>query len=108
MATTWGRRLYFPPSSTRTVDHRPFAVPREGPYQAPDREAQRQVEALDIDCVFSEPQYNPELVRSVFGDMPVDTSVVSDPLGVEHAPGPDLCAGVIRELAQGVARCAEE
>jgi zinc transport system substrate-binding protein len=71
------------------------------------RGIQREVAELGIDCVFSEPQFNPDLVRSVFGGMAVDTSTVIDPLGVGHEPGPDLYAGVIRDLAASVAQCAE-
>ncbi|MBB3139953.1 ABC-type Zn2+ transport system substrate-binding protein/surface adhesin [Halomonas organivorans] len=94
---------------------RRFGVPAAGaislgdasdPSPARIREIQQKVTELGIDCVFSEPQFNPDLVRSVFGDMPVDTSTVIDPLGVGHEPGPDLYAGVIRDLAEGVAGCA--
>ena len=94
---------------------RRFGVPAAGaislgdasdPSPARIRRVQEQVSALDVQCVFTEPQFNPDLVRSVFGDLPVDTSESIDPLGIGHEPGPGLYAGVIEDLADGLSRCA--
>lgn len=63
------------------------------------------VDALNIDCVFSEPQYNPALVESVFGDTGVDTSVVIDPLGTDLPLDDELYPQLLRQLADGVVHC---
>ncbi|RTR05939.1 zinc ABC transporter substrate-binding protein [Halomonas nitroreducens] len=96
---------------------RRFGVPAAGAISLGDasdpspsrvREIQRRVEALDIDCVFTEPQYNPQLVESVFGGTAVDTSRVIDPLGVDLATGPGLYAELIRQLSDGLAGCRQD
>lgn len=66
------------------------------------------VETHDIDCVFSEPQYNPELVKSVFGDTGVNTSIVIDPLGTNLALGDDLYPNLMHKLADAVSQCASD
>ncbi|EPC03187.1 hypothetical protein L861_23035 [Litchfieldella anticariensis FP35 = DSM 16096] len=68
-------------------------------------ELRNMVDELDIDCVFSEPQFNPELVKSVFGDTGVDTSIVIDPLGVDLPLGNELYPQLLRQLADGVTSC---
>lgn len=70
-------------------------------------ELRDRVDELNVDCVFSEPQFNPELVTSVFGDTGVDTSIVFDPLGVELPLGDELYPQLLRQLSDGVARCGE-
>lgn len=52
-------------------------------------------------CVLSEPQYNAGLVQAVDAE---NTGVV-DPLGAEIAPGPDLYAQVLRNIATSLAAC---
>lgn len=52
-------------------------------------------------CVLSEPQYNAGLVQAVDAQ---NTGVV-DPLGAEIAPGPDLYAQVLRNIATSLAAC---
>lgn len=66
------------------------------------------VETHDIDCVFSEPQYNPELVKSVFGDTDVNTSIVVDPLGTDLTLGDDLYPQLMHKLADAVSQCASD
>ncbi|NWO55486.1 zinc ABC transporter substrate-binding protein [Chromohalobacter israelensis] len=66
------------------------------------------VDTHDIDCVFSEPQYNPELVKSVFGDTGVNTSIVIDPLGTDLALGDDLYPNLMHKLADAVSQCASD
>lgn len=66
------------------------------------------VETHDIDCVFSEPQYNPELVKSVFGDTGVNTSIVVDPLGTDLTLGDDLYPQLMHKLADAVSQCASD
>ncbi len=64
------------------------------------------VNALDVDCVFNEPQFNPQLVENVFADTGVDTSIVIDPLGTGLPPGEGLYPRLLRQLADGVVQCA--
>ncbi|WP_280564504.1 zinc ABC transporter substrate-binding protein [Chromohalobacter sp. 48-RD10] len=64
------------------------------------------VEKHDIDCVFSEPQYNPELVKSVFGDTGVNTSIVVDPLGTDLTLGDKLYPQLMHKLADAISQCA--
>ncbi|MFM9271420.1 zinc ABC transporter substrate-binding protein [Halomonas elongata] len=71
-------------------------------------ELRSMVNELNVDCVFSEPQFNPQLVTNVFDDTGVDTSIVIDPLGTGLAPGADLYPRLLRQLADGVAQCATE
>ncbi|MCK0715207.1 zinc ABC transporter substrate-binding protein [Chromohalobacter sarecensis] len=66
------------------------------------------VEKHDIDCVFSEPQYNPELVKSVFGDTGVNTSIVIDPLGTDLTLGSELYSQLLHQLADAVSQCTQD
>ncbi|WP_064699060.1 zinc ABC transporter substrate-binding protein [Halomonas caseinilytica] len=66
------------------------------------------VQELGVDCVFSEPQFNPQLVENVFGSTGIDTSIVIDPLGTELSLGEALYPQLLRQLADGVAQCATE
>ncbi|GHE21357.1 hypothetical protein GCM10017767_18780 [Halomonas urumqiensis] len=76
------------------------------PSPARIREVQERVAELNIQCVFREPQFNPALVESVFEGTGVDTSIVIDPLGVDLPLGANLYPQLLRQLADGVARCA--
>ena len=58
----------------------------------------------DIRCVFSEPQFEPSLVRTVIGGTGVRTAVL-DPLGVDVEPGPDAWFEIMRGLGDAVAEC---
>lgn len=62
------------------------------------------VRAMGVSCVFSEPQFNPGLVRTVFEGGSARTAVL-DPLGVELTPGVGLYPALIRGLADEMARC---
>ncbi|MCW4153798.1 zinc ABC transporter substrate-binding protein [Halomonas sp. 18H] len=64
------------------------------------------VTELGVDCVFSEPQFNPQLVDNVFGSTGVNTSIVIDPLGADLTPGEALYPKLLQQLAEGVAECA--
>ncbi|MEQ8901623.1 MAG: zinc ABC transporter substrate-binding protein [Roseovarius sp.] len=60
-------------------------------------------EELDIVCVFSEPQFDPKLVRTVFGD-DVGHGVL-DPLASDVAPGPSLYPEILRGMARALTGC---
>lgn len=57
----------------------------------------------NIACVFSEPQFDPKLVRTVFGD--VAGHGVLDPLGADVPPGPGLYPTLMRNMAAAVTGC---
>ncbi|MDT8327941.1 MAG: zinc ABC transporter substrate-binding protein [Roseovarius sp.] len=59
--------------------------------------------AEDIACVFSEPQFDPKLVESVFGD--VAGHGVLDPMAGAYAPGPDLYPDLMRDMARALVDC---
>ncbi len=58
----------------------------------------------DIRCVFSEPQFEPNLVRAVIEGTGVRTAAL-DPLGVEVEPGADAWFEIMRRLGDTVAEC---
>jgi len=60
-------------------------------------------EARGIQCVFSEPQFDPKLVETVFGD--VATHGVLDPMGSQLEPGPGLYPQMLRDMAGAMATC---
>src|SRR6056297_3629604 len=60
-------------------------------------------EERDIACVFSEPQFDPKLVRTVFGD-DIGHGVL-DPLASDAAPGPALYTDILRGMARALTGC---
>ncbi|MFU8778413.1 MAG: zinc ABC transporter substrate-binding protein [Roseovarius sp.] len=63
-------------------------------------------EARGVTCVFSEPQFDPKLVETVFGD--VATHGVLDPMGSEVAMGPGLYPQMLRDMAGAMVACLGE
>ncbi|WP_245659416.1 zinc ABC transporter substrate-binding protein [Limimonas halophila] len=55
-------------------------------------------------CIFREPQFAPQLVRTVAEGTDVRVGVL-DPLGAAIAPGPDLYPKLMRGLATSLRRC---
>lgn len=60
-------------------------------------------EARGVLCVFSEPQFDPKLVETVFGD--VATHGVLDPMGSQLEPGPGLYPQMLRDMAGAMVDC---
>ncbi len=58
----------------------------------------------DIGCVFSEPQFEPDLVRTVVEGTRIRTGTL-DPLGFGVEPGPDAWFKIMRGLADAGAEC---
>ena len=58
----------------------------------------------DIGCVFSEPQFEPDLVRTVVEGTRIRTGTL-DPLGFGVEPGPDAWFTMMRGLGDAVAEC---
>lgn len=57
-----------------------------------------------VACVFSEPQFNPGLVKTVFEGSTAKTGLL-DPLGSKLAQGATLYPAIIEELAVNMASC---
>ena len=74
------------------------------PSPARIAEIRQTVEELDMTCVFSEPQFNSELVRTVTDGVSVKTRVI-DSLGTQFTLGPDFYLNVLRGIAQSMASC---
>ncbi|KGM86672.1 ABC-type Zn2+ transport system, periplasmic component/surface adhesin [Roseovarius mucosus DSM 17069] len=60
-------------------------------------------EARGVACVFSEPQFDPKLVETVFGD--VAAHGVLDPMGSQVAMGPSLYPQTLRDMAGAMVAC---
>ena len=58
----------------------------------------------DVRCVFTEPQFEPDLVQTVIEGTGVRTAAL-DPLGVDVEPGPDAWFEIMRGLGDAVAEC---
>ena len=74
------------------------------PSPARIAEIQGRVEDEDINCVLSEPQFNPGLVETVLSGTDAKTGII-DPLGVNLEPGSNLYPDLIRNMAKSLAGC---
>jgi len=57
-----------------------------------------------VTCVFSEPQFNPDIIKAVSKDMNIETGVV-DPLGATLNPGKDLYFDLIKNMSASFKKC---
>jgi zinc transport system substrate-binding protein len=62
------------------------------------------IRSLHARCIFGEPQFQPELVRTLVAETDARSGVL-DPLGVELTAGPDLYFKMMRRLAAAVVEC---
>ena len=62
------------------------------------------IEHDKITCVFSESQFNPDIIKAVAKDMNIKTGVV-DPLGATLDPGKDLYFKLIRNMSASFKGC---
>ena len=67
-------------------------------------EIRDKIAELDARCVFREPQFAPDLVRTVIEDTTAQVGTL-DPLGIAHAAGPDAYPQLLRELGRNLAGC---
>ncbi|MEM6940954.1 MAG: zinc ABC transporter substrate-binding protein [Pseudomonadota bacterium] len=74
------------------------------PSPARIAEIQGRIANEGVDCVLSEPQFNPGLVATVLDGTEASTSVI-DPLGAALEPGATLYPTLIRNMAQTLAGC---
>ena len=62
------------------------------------------IEHDNVKCLFSEPQFNPDIIKAVAKDMNIKTGVV-DPLGATLDPGKDLYFNLIRNMSASFKGC---
>ena len=62
------------------------------------------IEHDKVACVFSEPQFNPDIINAVAKDMKIKTGVL-DPLGATLDPGKDLYFDLIRNMSSSFKGC---
>ena len=62
------------------------------------------IEHDKVACVFSEPQFNPDIIKAVAKDMNIKTGVV-DPLGATLNPGKSLYFDLIRNMSASFKGC---
>ncbi len=70
------------------------------------REIQNILKEQDIRCVFSEPQFNPRLIKAISSGLDIRI-VTLDPMGTTLATGPALYGGVMRGIAEAMVACLE-
>ena len=62
------------------------------------------IEHDKVSCVFSEPQFNPDIINAVAKDMNIKTGVL-DPLGATLSPGKTLYFDLIRNMSKSFKGC---
>jgi zinc transport system substrate-binding protein len=81
---------------------------RDGDGMSPSaarlRDIRNMLKDHDIHCIFSEPQFNDDVVAAVAEGLEIHVSEL-DPIGVSHDVGADLYGALISGLAQNFASC---
>ena len=67
-------------------------------------ELRDKVRSLSASCVFSEPQFEPKLVKTITESTDAGTGVL-DPLGTNIKDGPELYFTLIRNMAKSLKDC---
>ena len=62
------------------------------------------IEHDKVSCIFSEPQFNPDIINAVAKDMDIQTGVL-DPLGATLDPGEDLYFDLIKNMSKSFKGC---
>ena len=62
------------------------------------------IEHDKVSCIFSEPQFNPDIINAVAKDMDIQTGVL-DPLGATLDPGKDLYFDLIKNMSKSFKGC---
>ena len=62
------------------------------------------IEHDKVTCVFSEPQFNPDIIKAVAKDMNIKTGIV-DPLGATLKPGKNLYFDLIKNMSASFKGC---
>ena len=74
------------------------------PGAEPLAEIREIIEHDKITCIFSEPQFNPDIINAVAKDMDIKTGVL-DPLGATLDPGKDLYFDLIKNMSKSFKGC---
>ncbi len=86
----------------------PVAVMTTHPERSPGAASLRELRATlvnqKVDCIFSEPQFQPRLVAMLSEGLPVRHAVL-DPLGAEIPPGPQAYLQMMRSMANALTDC---
>lgn len=67
-------------------------------------ELRDRVASLKIDCAFTEPQFNPDLLGTIFDGADATTAVI-DPVGTDILTGPGFYPALIRSVGAALASC---
>ena len=67
-------------------------------------EIQNAIKRLTVNCVFSEPQFNPQTVKNVASGAAIDTRVI-DPLGSTLQVDSDLYTKLLEDIGKSIASC---
>ena len=62
------------------------------------------IEHDKVSCIFSEPQFNPDIINAVAKDMDIKTGIL-DPLGATLNPGKNLYFDLIRNMSDSFKGC---
>ena len=62
------------------------------------------IEHEKVSCVFSEPQFNPDIIKAVAKDTNIKTGVI-DPLGATLNPGKTLYFDLIKNMSSSFKSC---
>ena len=62
------------------------------------------IEHENVNCIFSEPQFNPDIINAIAMDTNVKTEVL-DPLGATLEPGKDLYFDLIKSISKSFKGC---
>ena len=68
------------------------------------RELRAKIKNAQVNCVFSEPQFEPAIVRSLVADSNAKSGIL-DPLGFGIKPGPNGYFELMEKMANSLARC---
>ena len=69
------------------------------------KEIREIIEHDKVTCVFSEPQFNPDIINAVAKDMNISTGVL-DPLGATLTPGKNLYFDLIKNMSKSFKGCS--
>ncbi|MEZ8079947.1 zinc ABC transporter substrate-binding protein [Enterovibrio norvegicus] len=77
----------------------------EDPSPKRIKEIRETVQKLNVNCVFTEPQYNPGLVKNVFEGTSITTIGVMDPLGASIPEGSKHYQALIEAMVNSLSQC---
>ena len=67
-------------------------------------EIQKHVKEENINCIFSEPQFNPKIIKVIADNTDIKTGIF-DPLGSTFEPGKSLYFSLIKALSKNLSGC---